>query len=137
MTEAPTATTLPNESQESTTEPTDEPKSTRIPTPTVRATRTVEPVHEELLGSNEFNGSQVSLPQEPAGRNELYIAHGDVRGDGGCALMVWDSGKTVSGLSQATWKLWRISGGTHDQRMAVVKRKQREVGNCPIVNQQS
>lgn len=118
----PTATTAPR---------------TTTATPVATAAPAVMPVTETHLGLNVWGGAQIALPQAPAGADQLYIAHGDVDGSGSCHVWVWESGRQVAGLSAATWQLYLITGGSREDRLAVVTNKQRaaaaQSGTCPMV----
>jgi hypothetical protein len=83
---------------------------------------------------NEYKGNQCQLPQGEVGEDELYVAHGDVEGDGSCRVLVWDSGETVMAPSTATWRLVHIRGATHEQRLEEVSNIQSQLGNCPFVD---
>ncbi len=68
----------------------------------------------EFVCENIWSGVQCDLGPVPAvGTNEAYLAHGDVKGNGRCGVMVWDTGKPT-GLAAGTWKLYRIHGPSAD-----------------------
>lgn len=81
----------------------------------------------EEFATNISGGQQIILPPDPIGPNELYLAHGDISGDGSCAYRIFDSGETIGGLSTATWRLEQLSGGTHDQRIAEAQARGRQM----------
>lgn len=81
-------------------------------------------------GLNQYDGAQLVLPP-PAGPDELYVAHGDVLGDGTCHVMVFGPGQALTGLSQATWRLVLVQGGTLAQRQQQIVTIQNELGGCP------
>lgn len=119
--------------------PTATPSSpTPTPIPTIPLTLPPPPATKQLIGRNVYQGLQLGLPP-PAGENAAYVANGDIDGTGTCHMRVFGPGEPLANLSAATWELSLISGGTPEQRQALIDGIQRGAeadpnagGSCPF-----
>lgn len=91
------------------------------------------------VGQNIWQGVQLNLNSLPdLGPNEIYLAHGDVQGNGKCAVKVWRSSHPKPGeLSAATWQLYRIRAASPqalEDAIAVEQQiAERGTSPCPLL----
>jgi uncharacterized protein YraI len=63
----------------------------------------------EEIGLWEYGQERPPMP-DPAGADQVVVAHGDIDNSGTCHVKVFGPGETVQGLGEGTFKLVRVSG---------------------------